>query len=114
MCASIPSRSTASSGRSSIRSSATSGPGRALTRPSFLGAVVIVPLGALAAWLAWGSRGWPLIHDAPLMHYIAWRIANGAAPYRDLFDMNFPGVLVFHLLFLAMFRGGDTRFRCLK
>ena len=24
------------------------------------------------------ARGWPLIHDAPLMHYIAWRIGEGA------------------------------------
>jgi len=82
-----------------------------LTRPSFLGAVVVAPLGALAAWLAWGSRGWPLIHDAPLMHYIAWRIGDGAAPYRDLFDMNFPGVYVLHMLALKLFGAGDMGFR---
>ena len=42
--------------------------------------------------------GWPLVHDAPIMHYVAWRIAEGAVPYRDLFDMNFPGVYLLHLL----------------
>jgi len=41
--------------------------------------------GALVAYLAWQSRGWPLIHDAPIMHYIAWLIAGGAVPYRDIF-----------------------------
>ncbi|MEK7387507.1 MAG: hypothetical protein AABZ83_13790, partial [candidate division NC10 bacterium] len=55
------------------------------------------PFAALAAALAWRSRGWPLVHDAPILHYIAWRIGEGAAPYRDLFDMNFPGVYLVHL-----------------
>jgi hypothetical protein len=31
----------------------------------------------LTAWLAWRSRGWPLIHDAPLMHDVAWLLAQG-------------------------------------
>jgi hypothetical protein len=44
----------------------------------------------VAAWLVVRSLSWPLIHDAPLMHYVAWRIGEGAVPYRDLFDMNFP------------------------
>jgi len=61
--------------------------------------------------LAWRSRGWPLIHDAPLMHYIAWRISEGAVPYRDLFDMNFPGVYLLHLLALKPFGAGDAGWR---
>ncbi|MGH7306878.1 MAG: hypothetical protein ACRELZ_26695 [Candidatus Rokuibacteriota bacterium] len=61
--------------------------------------------------LAWRSRGWPLIHDAPLMHYIAWRIGEGAVPYRDLFDMNFPGVYLLHLAALALFGAGDGGWR---
>lgn len=60
---------------------------------------------ALLAYLVWGSRGWPLIHDAPLMHYIAWLIGQGAVPYRDAFDMNLPGV---YLLHLALLRGGGA------
>src|SRR5262245_3762947 len=76
-----------------------------------LRALVIVPLAVLAGRLAWGSRGWPLIHDAPLMHYIAWRIGDGAAPYRDLFDMNFPGVYLLHALALWLFGAGDGGWR---
>ena len=38
---------------------------------------------AVLAYLLWASRGWPLIHDAPLMHYIAWLIDQGGVPYRD-------------------------------
>ena len=37
------------------------------------------------------SLRWPYIHDSPLMLYAGWRLAQGAVPYRDLFDMNMPG-----------------------
>jgi hypothetical protein len=73
--------------------------------------LVILALAALAGALAWGSRGWPLIHDAPLMHYIAWRSGEGAAPYRDLFDMNFPGVYLIHGVALGLFGAGDAGWR---
>jgi hypothetical protein len=63
-----------------------------MKRPSILGAVAVGGVATLALVLAWRSRSWPLVHDAPIMHYIAWRIADGAVPYRDLFDMNQPGV----------------------
>jgi hypothetical protein len=72
-------------------------------------AVVLVALAALR--LLWLSRGWPLVHDAPLMHYVAWRILEGAAPYRDLFDMNFPGAYAAHLLLLVTLGPGDATFR---
>lgn len=61
--------------------------------------------------LAWLSRGWPLVHDASLMHYVAWQILEGAAPYRDLFDMNFPGVYAAHALLLLTLGPGDHAFR---
>ncbi|MCL6640272.1 MAG: hypothetical protein K6T92_02760 [Candidatus Rokubacteria bacterium] len=71
----------------------------------------VVALGALAAWLGWRSRAWPLVHDAPIMHYIAWRMADGAVPYRDLFDMNFPGTYLLHLAVLALLGPGDAAWR---
>jgi hypothetical protein len=76
-----------------------------------LAAAPVVMTGALALWLAWSSLGWPLIHDAPIMHYIAWRIAEGAVPYRDLFDMNFPGVYLFHLAVVRGLGTGDAAWR---
>jgi len=71
----------------------------------------VLGLVGLAGLLVWRSRGWPLIHDAPLMHYIAWRIGEGAVPYRDLFDMNFPGVYIVHVLALRLFGAGDAGWR---
>ncbi|MBI4637470.1 MAG: hypothetical protein HY727_14075, partial [Candidatus Rokubacteria bacterium] len=62
-----------------------------MKRTSAVSALLLLLLLVLVATLTWRSRSWPLVHDGPIMHYIAWRIAEGAVPYRDLFDMNFPG-----------------------
>jgi hypothetical protein len=35
------------------------------------------------------------------MHYVAWVMTQGGVPYRDVFDMNFPGVYLLHLLAIA-------------
>jgi hypothetical protein len=66
---------------------------------------------ALATWLVLGSLEWRLVHDAPLMHYIAWRIGEGAVPYRDIFDMNFPGIYIVHLAILRLLGDGDLAWR---
>ena len=74
------------------------------------GAAVAVDV-AVALGLTLRSLGWPLVHDAPLMHYIAARILDGAVPYRDIFDINFPGVYLAHVLALLVFGPGDLGFR---
>ena len=73
---------------------------------------------ALLAWLAMGllplllqSLHWPLIHDAPIMHYVAWRILHGEVPYRDIFDMNLPGVYLIHIIVLKVFGASDAGWR---
>jgi hypothetical protein len=76
-----------------------------------LSVVVVVSLAVPVALLLWRSRGWPLVHDAPLMHYVAWLIADGAAPYRDVFDMNFPGTYLMHLAVLRLLGPGDGAWR---
>jgi len=72
---------------------------------------LVAVLAACVAWFVWRSLPWPLLHDAPIMHYIAWRISEGATPYRDLFDMNFPGVYLFHLAVVKMLGTGDAAWR---
>jgi hypothetical protein len=73
--------------------------------------VIVGAFAALALTLAWRSRSWPLVHDAPILHYIAWRIGDGAVPYRDVFDMNQPGVYLLHLGLLKTFGAGDVAWR---
>ena len=65
---------------------------RSLISYAIVGAFVVS-----AAVLAWRSRTWPLFHDAPVLHYIAWRIGAGDVPYRDLFEINAPGAYLIHL-----------------
>jgi hypothetical protein len=71
----------------------------------------VIGLIGVALHVGWLSLPWPLIHDAPIMHYIAWRIGEGAVPYRDLFDMNFPGVYLIHLMVLRVLGAGDAAWR---
>lgn len=65
-----------------------------------------------ATVLLWWSLPWPLIHDTPILHYVATRIAAGAAPYRDVFDMNQPGAYLLHLAVVAWLGAGDFAWRC--
>jgi hypothetical protein len=82
-----------------------------LKRTPDASAVIAAGFAAVTLLLLWRSLRWPLVHDAPIMHYIAWRIADGAVPYRDLFDMNFPGVYVLHLAVVRLLGTGDAGFR---
>src|SRR5204863_386565 len=75
------------------------------------GAVVVVAFGLLVVVLLVLSLPWPLIQDAPVMHYIAWRIGEGDVPYRDLYDINQPGVYVLHLALLRTLGAGDAAWR---
>jgi len=81
-------------------------------RAGTLGGVIVVALFAvLVAVLLVLSLPWPLIQDAPVMHYIAWRIGEGDVPYRDLYDINQPGVYVLHLTLLRTLGAGDGAWR---
>ena len=73
--------------------------------------LILAASAGLALYLGWRSWGWPLIHDAPLMHYVAWLIAQGAVPYRDVFDMNVPGVYLLHLGIIRTLGEGDRAWR---
>ena len=91
-----------------MRSRPTSG---SLKRTSVASGALVVAFAVVALTLAWCSRSWPLVHDAPILHYIAWCIAGGAVPYRDAFDMNQPGVYVLHLAVLKTLGAGDLGWR---
>jgi hypothetical protein len=65
----------------------------------------------VSAVLTVQSLRWPLIHDAPLMHYAAWLIRTGGVPYRDIFDMNAPGTYLVHLGALVLFGHSDLGMR---
>src|SRR5713226_6304925 len=88
-------------------------PARSFPRPPFLMLpwALVIGLAGVVVYVGWLSLPWPLIHDVPIMHYVAWRISQGAVPYRDLFDMNFPGIYLVHLVVLKMLGSGDAAWR---
>lgn len=73
--------------------------------------LILAASALLAGYLAGRSLGWPLIHDAPLFHYVAWLLGQGLVPYRDIFDMNLPGVYLLHWAVLATAGAGDLAWR---
>jgi hypothetical protein len=79
--------------------------------PMLAGTVVVAGFGLLVVVLLVLSLSWPLIQDAPVMHYIAWRIGEGDVPYRDLYDINQPGVYVLHLALLRTLGAADGAWR---
>jgi len=57
------------------------------------------------------SLDWKMINDPPYIHYIAWMMSKGAVPYRDVFDVNFPGTYLLHLFIIKVFGTGDLAWR---
>ncbi len=52
---------------------------------------VAVALVASVVAAAVGTRHWPLVGDAPLMHYVVLMMDHGKVPYREIVDINMPG-----------------------
>jgi len=57
------------------------------------------------------SLDWGMANDPPYIHYIAWLMSKGAVPYRDIFDMNFPGTFLLHLSIIKVLGTGDFAWR---
>lgn len=54
---------------------------------------------ATALMLYWRSfRFWPLWEDQSIYEYMAWGVRHGQVLYRDAINMNWPGVVVMHLI----------------
>jgi len=54
---------------------------------------------------------WPLVGDAPLIHYAVFLISHGAAPYRNIVDVNMPGAYGVEYLAMHVFGGGSLAWR---
>src|SRR5437764_539231 len=82
--------------------------------PPYPTAFGLAYVGLLSAGILYGiahSLHWPIFHDAVIFHYIAWRISEGAAPYRDIMETNMPGTYLLHLLCQKMLGLSDIAFR---
>lgn len=72
--------------------------------------IVLAYAAAIADYL-WLSRGWPLVHDTTVIHYVSFLIDRGWAPYREIGDMNMPGAYLFEGWALHLFGSSDVGWR---
>jgi len=56
-----------------------------------LRALVVLALTGSLVWAVVGTLHWPIVGDAPLMHYVAFLLDHGRAPYTQIVDINLPG-----------------------
>lgn len=70
-----------------------------------------VVLGLSALCLVVSTYHWPLIWDAQVFHYGNFLIAHGFAPYREILDMNMPGVYLIDGWAIKLFGPGDLAWR---
>ncbi len=74
----------------SIRLSGTLG-GTQSRLGTWLRVLVLAALLGSVAWAVAGTLHWPIVGDAPLLHYVCFLMDHGKLPYRDVFDMDMPG-----------------------
>lgn len=73
--------------------------------------LIAAVLGTSAVALVALTYRWPLVWDAQVFHYIHFLMENGFAPYRDIPDINMPGVYVIEGWAMHLFGGGDLAWR---
>lgn len=74
--------------------------------------IVLGLLSVLLIAVAISSLDWPMLHDSPIMLYLAFSMDRfGAVPYRDFFDMNVPGIYFVNLAIGRTFGYGDRALR---
>lgn len=69
---------------------------------------VLLAASALYIFFTWH---WPLVGDSSLIHYIAFLMDRGWAPYRDLGDMNLPGSFLIEWASMHIFGTGSLAWR---
>jgi hypothetical protein len=77
---------------------------------AFKAALVCSLLACTLLFFPWSWR-WPLVGDASLIHYICFLMDHGMAPYRDLGDMNMPGVYMIEWAVMHTYGAGDMAWR---
>lgn len=78
-------------------------------RPWLRAVVAATALAYVVLWIP--TLQWPMVFDGSLMAYIGSRLADGAVPYRDVFDMNAPGTYLMHLALYQAIGTDDVAWR---
>ena len=60
------------------------------------------------------SLKWRMVHDTPLLHYVAFLVDRfDSVVYRDVFETSMPGTFLFHLAIGKVVGYGDAGFRAI-
>jgi hypothetical protein len=73
--------------------------------------LLVLPLAALAVFLVIDTLHWRLVGDATLMHYEAFLLDHGFAPYRQIVDVNLPGCFLLDWTVIHLFGPGALAWR---
>jgi hypothetical protein len=73
--------------------------------------IMTTVLGVAALCIVISTYRWPLIWDAQVFHYGNFLVAHGFAPYRDIIDMNMPGIYLIDGWVMKVFGAGDLAWR---
>lgn len=57
------------------------------------------------------SLAWPRSWDGSVLEHTSWALGRGLRPYRDVFDMNYPGAYLFYGTGQRLFGTSDRSFR---
>ena len=74
--------------------------------------LVFLALTASLLWAAIGTLHWPIVGDAPLLHYIVFLHDHGMAPYTQVVDINLPGTYALEWTAMHLFGPGPLAWRC--
>ena len=87
-------------------------PEKALHRHTAIVPLILgVFLFACLALFVVGTWNWPLVGDASVIHYAAFLMGHGFAPYRQIIDFNMPGCYLVEWLVIHIFGGGSLSWR---
>ena len=78
---------------------------------SLFRAALSAVLVACMASFAVCSWRWPLVGDAPLMHYCVFLMQHGFAPYRQIIDLNQPGTFATEAAVMSVLGKGALAWR---
>lgn len=73
--------------------------------------LLIIALSAIAIAIVVLTVRWPLVWDAQVFHYTHFLIDHGFTPYRDIPDINMPGVHVLEGWAMRLFGPSDLAWR---
>jgi hypothetical protein len=72
---------------------------------------LLAALVALSGFFVLTTLHWPLVGDASLIHYVVFLMQHGRAPYRDIVDINMPGMYLIDWVVIKCVGSGSLAWR---